>query len=72
MISKIEVINMDKYQEKRMKKIINLANKLGWVSPPAKNQSYPVMMISEVEKCMIAMTNDNELERIEDWAKRLL
>lgn len=41
---------MDKGQEERIKKIIFLANKMGWILPPTKNQSYPVMMLSEVEK----------------------
>jgi len=58
---------MNDEQTDRLKKIIGIANKLHWVLPPIKNQSYPTMMLSEVEKCMIAMVDNFELERMENW-----
>ena len=66
----------------RLKEIIGLAKKLGWIYPnnailvfnsPASQYpltsvpSYPLMQLSEVEKCMIAMFNDAELERMRSW-----
>jgi len=68
--------------EKRLKEIIQIAGKLGWIrplnepkieAPEAGNgslfvPSYPLMQLSEVEKCMLAMVNDDELKRLREWA----
>jgi len=51
----------------RLKEIMDIANKLNWIFE--SNTSYPTMECSEVEKCMLAMINDQELERLRDWAK---
>lgn len=53
--------------EERIKEIINIAIKLKWVLPKRGNDSYPTMQISEVEKCMLAMVNDIDLERMRKW-----
>lgn len=55
----------DKYQ--RLIEVLKLADVLGWVSPSIS--SYPLMQISEVEKCMIAMVDDNQLEQMREWVK---
>jgi len=52
----------------RLKEIIKIADKLKWIYPPTKT-SYPLMQLSEVEKCMIAMVDDFELERMRKWYK---
>ncbi len=54
----------DKHVE-RMKEIIRIANILNWINPP--QGGYPLMQLSEVEKCMLAMVDDFELERMKDW-----
>jgi len=51
----------------RLKEIIKLADKLGWFKPPNKTL-HPLMQLSEVEKCMICMFDDNYLERLRRWA----
>jgi len=65
-------------QKERLKEIIGIADKLDWIIPinpkaetreTARCPSYPLMQLSEVEKCMLAMTNDNDLERLRDWVK---
>lgn len=56
--------------EQRLMEIVNLALKLGWVIEPkyaAIPVSYPLMQLSEVEKCMLAMVDDFELERMRKW-----
>lgn len=50
----------------RLKEIMDIANKLNWIFE--SNTSYPTMELSEVEKCMLAMINDQELERLRGWA----
>lgn len=56
--------------KERLKEIIQLAVKLGWVAnTPLSDTSYPLMQLSEVEKCMVAMYDDFELERMRKWAK---
>jgi len=50
----------------RLKEIMDIASKLNWIFE--SNTSYPTMECSEVEKCMLAMINDQELERLRDWA----
>jgi len=52
----------------RLKEIVQLAYKLKWVYPPNKT-SYPLMQLSEVEKCMVAMYDDFELNRMREWVK---
>ena len=58
----------DKERIERLKEIIKIAHKLGWIYPPDKTP-YPLMQLSEVEKCMIAMVNDFELGRMRKWEK---
>lgn len=55
--------------KERFLRIMFLANKLGWFSPNPRG--YPFMQASEVEKCLIAMYDDFELKRMEDWVKEL-
>lgn len=59
---------MTEKDKKRLKEIIKMADKLKWVYPP-NNTSYPLMQLSEVEKCMLAMVDDFELERMRDWCE---
>ena len=59
---------MDEQQKNRLREIVKLAIELGWVYPPNKT-SYPLMQLSEVEKCMLAMASDFELERMRKWVK---
>ena len=60
---------MNENQEKRLTEIIGIASKLGWVIKPIKGQSYPTMMLSEVEKCMLAMVDDTEFLRMKEYVK---
>ncbi len=53
----------------RLKEIIKIAKKLGWIYKPSNNTSYPLMQLSEVEKCMIAMTDTTQLKRMRKWYK---
>lgn len=61
----------------RLKEIIALATKLEWTYPqtqgtiafPGRILSYPLMQLSEVEKCMLAMTDDLELDRMRKWVE---
>lgn len=55
---------MDKIEE-RLCEIIKIAYKLKWITPNPKG--YPLMQLSEVEKCMIAMLNEFELNRMREW-----
>ena len=48
----------------RLKEITKIADKLKWLSPPKERESYPTMQLSEVEKCMMAMYDDSELNRM--------
>lgn len=54
--------------EDRLKKIIQMAQKLDWIYPPNKT-SYPLMQLSEVEKCMLAMFDDFQLNRMRKWVE---
>lgn len=56
--------------EDRLKEIIKIAAKLKWITPNPKG--YPLMQLSEVEKCMVALYDDFELERMRDWYKEEL
>lgn len=51
----------------RLKEIIRMAQKLGWINP--RGTSYPIMQLSEVEKCMLAMADDKELQRMREWVE---
>ncbi len=55
----------------RLQEIMKIANTLGWIypiwQPNTKNFSYPLMQLSEVEKCMTAMTDDVYLEQMRKW-----
>ncbi len=68
---------MTKYTS-RLAEIIALAGKLKWIipmtdprypTPETVRPDYPTMQLTEVEKCMLAMADDKELERMRDWAK---
>lgn len=61
----------EKQQEQRLKDIIKIAYVLNWCYPTRmlKGASYPLMQLSEVEKCMLAMTDDFELKRMKQWYK---
>ncbi len=51
--------------EHRLQEIMKIAEKLDWfIDDP---DGYPLMRLSEVEKCMLAMTSDYELSRLRDW-----
>lgn len=56
--------------KERLKEIIQLADKLGWILPP-NDTSYPLMQLSEVEKCMVALYDDAYLDRLRRWAEGL-
>lgn len=43
-----------------------MADKFGWLDKTPTDK-YPLMQLSEVEKCMLAMTDDVELERMRMW-----
>lgn len=56
---------MNEEQTNRLKEIIYLADKLQWILP--NHTGYPLMQVSEVEKCMIAMIDDFERNRMRKW-----
>lgn len=68
---------MNEEQEERLKEIINMANSLGWIAKRTKleyknnksDSSYPPMQLSEVEKCMIAMIDDEYLNTMREWTE---
>lgn len=55
----------------RVVEVIKLAEELGWFSPiPQPNKehySYPIMQLSEVEKCMIAMVDQAQFNQMKAW-----
>ena len=53
----------------RLKAIIQYASELHWLKEPERGRSddYPTMKLSEVEKCMLAMIDDSELQRLKCW-----
>lgn len=59
--------------EARLKEVIKMAYKLNWVyaidQPNFRNFSYPLMQLSEIEKCMIALYDDNQFNRMVAWTK---
>lgn len=52
---------------RRLKEVIKMAYTLKWITPTRKGMSYPEMQLSEVEKCMIAMWDDNEFNKMREW-----
>ena len=60
----------DVVKVERLKEIMMMASKFKWIYP-ANKTSYPLMQLSEVEKCCLAMIDDNELERMRQWLKEL-
>ena len=70
------VFDVNKEQTERLKEIIRLAKELGWTIEwatqcPLLKASYPLMQLSEVEKCMVALVDDVELERMRTWVKEI-
>lgn len=59
----------------RIVEVIHLADKLKWIYPIEKfgvsNISYPLMELSEVEKCMIAMVDNTQFENMKQWVEEL-
>lgn len=58
---------MSKY---RLKEIIKKAFKLGWIFTHSNENKVflgSAMLITDVEKCMLAMTDDFELNRMRQW-----
>ena len=51
--------------ENRIKEVIRLAEKLGWIQ--SNNSGYPLLQLSEVEKCMIAMVNQDQFNQMKIW-----
>jgi hypothetical protein len=67
---------LNQEQTERLKEIIKLADELGWIASwatqcPHLKLSYPLMQLSEVEKCMIAFVDDFELQRMRKWVKEI-
>jgi len=54
----------------RLKEIILLAHKLNWVYP--NDKGYPLMQLSEVEKCMVAMIDDSAFTLMRAWGNDTL
>jgi len=54
--------------EQRLKEIIEMAYKLGWIKQEKKG--YPTMQLSEIEKCMTALYDDFEMNRMKEWCKQ--
>lgn len=53
----------------RLQEIILIAKKLGWIKKvPVITSSYPLMELSEVEKCMTSMKDDGYLNQMRVWA----
>ena len=65
----MEIEEMNKIED-RLKEIIKIAKSLKWIER-ISNKDYPFMQLSEVEKCMIAMVNDFELNRMREWEKNV-
>jgi len=51
--------------KERLIEIIKIADKLKWMQENLSG--YPLMQLSEVEKCMLAMEDDSELEKMRRW-----
>ncbi len=57
--------NFGDREKERLKEIIEIAYKLKWITP--NPSGYPLMQLSEVEKCMVALVDDFELNRMRQW-----
>ena len=55
----------DKIRSK-IREIMDIAGKLDWYTLTNKHP-YPIMQLSEVEKCMIAMIDDGYLNQMRSW-----
>ena len=51
----------------RLREIMTIAKMLDWIEPSKTESEYPIMQLSEVEKCMLAMVDDNELAKLRKW-----
>jgi len=58
---------MTEKNDVKIKDIIGKADKLGWISPIRKGKSYPEMQLSEVEKCMFALLDNDYMKQIDRW-----
>lgn len=57
-------------QEEAIEEVMHMAQELGWINPPNHKppyDSYPTMQISEVEKCMLALLDPEQLKRMKAW-----
>lgn len=55
--------------DKRLIEIVQIAAVLKWVELPIKHES--TMVMPAVEKCMIAMLDDDYLEIMRDWCREV-
>lgn len=61
---------MNDHDVERLKTIILYAKELDWITEaPRGSGKYPSMQLSEIEKCMLAMIDDLELERLKRWVE---
>ena len=51
--------------EDKLKEIIRIASNLGWIK--TSNTELYTMQVSEVEKCMLAMVDDTDLQLMRKW-----
>jgi len=72
-MDKIEAISIkierNKEYRDRLREIIGIALKLGWITPQKLGHS--TMQLSEIEKCMIAMVDDFELNKFRKWISEI-
>lgn len=65
---------MNELIKNRIKEVLALASELNWIYPivqPNKdNFSYPLMQLSEVEKCMIAMVDQTQFNQMRIWCNK--
>lgn len=52
-------------QRKKIIEVIHLAEELKWLEKNPKG--YPLMQLSEIEKCMIAMIDSHQLNQMRGW-----
>jgi len=62
--------DMNHAAEFRIKEIMKIAVRLDWCVL-VSDKPYPIMQLSEVEKCMLAMADDLYLERMRRWEREL-
>ncbi len=53
--------------DKKIVDIIKKAHKLGWLQ--ANPKGYPLMQLSEVEKCILAVLDEDYMKKINLWVK---